>query len=108
MPPVPGFIVLSSVLKTFMACDGSGSSGAFVWENRFKLKSIEVIGTKWEVASVFGKGRKGMKMPEIMKSDGDVNRQVMYRDITGTSVQRINIGYDLEYEWVEKVDKDMI
>jgi len=71
------------------------------------LKRVSVIYRTWEVASKFGKPEKGMKKAERSRSEGDGEREVLYRDISGASPIRIHIGFDPEFAWVEKVAKDI-
>lgn len=61
----------------------------------------------WEVGSKFGKPEKGVKKTETLKSEGDQKIEVLYRDITNTSNSPIHVGYDPNFEWVEKVAKDI-
>ncbi|KAF7558270.1 hypothetical protein G7Z17_g49 [Cylindrodendrum hubeiense] len=105
-PDDPGFTILSGILQGFLSRGGGSGRGKFVWEDHFKLKRVSVHYRAWDVASKFGKPQKGMKKAQSMKSDGDGKRQVLHRDITGTFHQRIHVGYDPAYAWVEKVAGD--
>ncbi|KAH6890672.1 hypothetical protein B0T10DRAFT_324881 [Thelonectria olida] len=102
----PGFNILSGIVKGFLSRDADSGSGRFIWEEHYKLKRVSVNYRSWDVASKFGQAAKGMKKAEKIKSDGDGKREVLYRDITGTFPQRIHVGFDPEYEWVERVAKD--
>ena len=59
----------------------------------------------WEIASGFGKSKRGMSKPISMVSS-DEKRSVMCR--LEKSIQYIHIGYDPEFAWVEKVDKEIV
>lgn len=61
----------------------------------------------WDIASKFGKAKKGMVKPQKMSSEGDGAREVFYQDITRTMQMGIHIGYDPSYEWVERAARDI-
>ncbi|KAM6525148.1 hypothetical protein FALCPG4_010708 [Fusarium falciforme] len=104
---IPGFNILRGVLQGFMSRASNSDDNKFVWEEHYKLKRVSVNYRAWIVASKFGKLKKGMKKEEKMKSSGDGKREVLYRDISGTFLRYIHVGYDPGFEWVEKVSKDM-
>ena len=72
---------------------------------------------EWEVASKLGKREKGMKNAKKRKGDGDGQREVLLREITGTFRQRKETtgtfhqcqrtGYDPHFRWVEDVAEDI-
>ncbi|KAH8883470.1 hypothetical protein GQ53DRAFT_663811 [Thozetella sp. PMI_491] len=103
-PTDPGSNILSGILNGFLNHpEFSVDSSLFVWERRYNLAKISTSYRKWEVASQFpDKSTKGMKQPEQIKSE-DGKRQVWSRDVTGMDRVRIHVGYDPDFEWVEKV-----
>ncbi|EEU39435.1 uncharacterized protein NECHADRAFT_81608 [Fusarium vanettenii 77-13-4] len=103
---IPGTNILRGILQGFMSRAGNSDNTKFVWEDHYKLKRVSVTYRAWVVASKFGKLEKGMKKEEKMKSS-DEKREVLYRDISGTFLRYIHVGYDPGFEWVEKVSKDM-
>ncbi|KAM6515042.1 hypothetical protein FSOLCH5_009279 [Fusarium solani] len=104
---IPGSNILRGILQGFMSRASNSDDNKFVWEEHYKLKRVSVTYRAWIVASKFGKLEKGMKKEEKMKSSGDGKREVLYRDISGTFLRYIHVGYDPGFEWVEKVSKDM-
>jgi hypothetical protein len=106
-PDNPGHNIITSILKAFLSRADSDSSEKFVWEDHYKLRRVSLSWKTWDIASNFGKGKKGMKKPEILKALEDGNREVLFRDITGSFPNGINVGYDPNHEWVEKVAKEI-
>ncbi|CAM1501380.1 Fc.00g105420.m01.CDS01 [Cosmosporella sp. VM-42] len=106
-PAEPGLNILSGILNGYLSRDGGRKSEKFIWEDHFKLKRVSVSYLTWDVASNFGQSEKGMKKPVKMKIDGNGKREVLYRDISGTFYPRIHVGYDPNYEWLERVAKDI-
>jgi len=80
-------------------------TGNFVWADYYKLKIISVSYRAWEVASEFEKSRRGKPKPESIQSS-DEKRTVLYRSIV--PIQHLHIGYDPEFTWVEKADRDTV
>lgn len=102
--PSPTEKLLKSILEAFISNDGGGKSKEkFVWERQTKLKKVSVVYRKWEIASKFGKPPKGAKKPETYTSKNDNTRKVMFMDVTSTIPLSINVGFDLQHPWVEKV-----
>ena len=112
-PADPGANMISIILQTFLSntkfnltSPSPSANGKFVWENHYKLTRVSVIYKVWEVASGFGKRAKGEQRPEKIQADSaDGPREVWYRSVTGP--QRIHVGFDPEFEWADKVDREM-
>lgn len=110
-PDEPGVNIVSSILSAFLSSTkinptSTVRSGNFVWEGHYKLKQVSVIYKTWDIASEFGKREKRAAKPErirIIKADGA--REVCYRPTIET--RRIHVGYDPEFEWVAKVDREL-
>jgi len=47
---------------------------------------------------------KRMAQPEVIEKDG---REVRARDVTQSLRGRINIGYDPDHEWVNRVERHL-
>lgn len=106
-PDPLGMNILSSILSTFMSnAKVDAGSKNFVWEEHHKLKHLDLSHTKWEIASRFGKAKKGHKKPEKFQMDvQDGTREVWHQVVPRT--QYIHIGYDPLFEWVTKVEKEI-
>lgn len=105
-PDEPGLIILKGLVDGFLFHDNGNDSEKFIWEEHFKLKRVSVSYQTWDIASTFGKLEKGMKKAKKMES-GDGKREVLYRDISGTTPNNIHTGYDPDFAWAEKVAKDI-
>ncbi|OBS17639.1 hypothetical protein FPOA_09375 [Fusarium poae] len=99
--------LLHSVLKGFLCRHQSCDTTPFIWEDTCKLRRVIVNCRIYEIASKFGKGGKGISKPEKFTVPGIPKREVMFRDITGTSPVMIHVGFDPTFGWVEKVSKDL-
>ncbi|KAK9778944.1 putative F-box domain-containing protein [Seiridium cardinale] len=115
-PPAeqPGVNIVSSILSAFVSNPklslGSASANKkFVWEDYYKLNRVSVIYKNWDIASGFGKpkkGGKGAERPErITMGEADGAREVWYRLAKGTI--HIHVGHDPEFEWVTKADREL-
>ncbi|RGP60783.1 rnilike protein [Fusarium sporotrichioides] len=99
--------LLHSVLKGFLSRNSSGGADQFSWEDNCKLRRVIVNCQMYEIASKFGKGGKGISKPEKFKLPDFPKREVMFRNITGTSPVMLHVGFDPTFSWVEKVSKDL-
>ena len=59
----------------------------------------------WDIASKFGKTGRGIPKP-VSADSSDGERNVLFRSVI--PIQRIHVGYDLEFGWVEQADRDII
>jgi hypothetical protein len=99
---------LSQISRIQREREGRADAGleALSWEDCTKLQSVSVQYATWEIASKFGKTKKGMKAPErIMGAGTEQALTVLCRDITGTFPKYIHVGYDPNFEWMERVSK---
>ncbi|KAH7125915.1 hypothetical protein EDB81DRAFT_810166 [Dactylonectria macrodidyma] len=106
-PDEPGVIILAGILNAFLSHHGDSAKEKFVWEHHSKLNRVSVIYRVWDVASKFGKPDKGVKPTEKLCGDGPASPEVLYQDITQSFNRRIHVGYDPDFEWVERVAKDL-
>ncbi|TVY20935.1 hypothetical protein LARI1_G001395 [Lachnellula arida] len=112
-PTDPGANIISSILLACLSNPKlkpnltSPPTGNFIWEDHYKLKRVSVQYKTWDVASAFGKRAKGELRPEKIQAEGadGAHREVWYRGVTGP--QRMHVGFDPEFEWVDKVDREM-
>lgn len=105
-----GANIISSILLACLSNPNLASpptNGSFIWEDHYKLKRVSVEYKTWDVASAFGKRAKKELRPENMQAEGadGARREVWYRRIT--DLQRIHVGFDPEFEWADKVDREM-
>lgn len=90
------------MLKGYLAHSDKSYGYAMYWEHEYRLKRVTLADRVWEIASRFGKPRKGMKKKERIVSD-DAKREVMLREITGTMPYAVHVGYNPQFPWTERV-----
>lgn len=97
-----------TVLKQFLACAAVGDGSEFVWEDHYRLKRLSNGYGYVDVAPKFGKSTKGVKRPKKVSTEvGGRTREVQSRDITHPRPVQINTGYDVQFQWVNKVKRQM-
>ncbi|KAH6661037.1 hypothetical protein BKA67DRAFT_531115 [Truncatella angustata] len=111
-PEQPGFDIISNILSAFLSnpqVSLTSTNNKFVWEDHYNLRRVSVSYKTWEIASTFEKRKRRGKQemtPELMKVGGpDGTREVFYRQLANT--WRIHVGYDPDFEWVAKHDKEL-
>lgn len=104
--PDSGLIVVTEILKGFLSRDFGNVEGKFVWEDHYKLKRISLKYRLWDVASAFGKPRKGNKKPKTLTKKGDGERQVMYQEVQSFCEDAIAMNGPGS-EWLRMVTKDL-
>lgn len=83
--------------------DSNGPSNRFVWEEHYKLRRIDLSHIAWDVASDFGKKRRGDAKVERVSVDVSGNvREVCFRQVAP-----IRYNYDPVFSWTLKVEKDI-
>ncbi|QDS71999.1 hypothetical protein FKW77_001758 [Venturia effusa] len=93
--------IMSCIIKAYLSRDCVQGSKPFIWEDHFKLKHISVPHLTWDIASKFGKSKKGMKKAEPIQSD-DGQRAVMCRDVSGVAFH--GNMYAPSTRWLDKVE----
>jgi hypothetical protein len=103
-------------LKAFLA--NSPDTGAadtavdtnvpFIWETHTPLRKISLQWIVFDIATSFPKhkGRgNSKKLGEVFTVKGEGGRSVCFR--RAEEVRRIHVGYDPEFKWVERVEREM-
>ena len=74
-PDEPGVNILRGIISAFLSATEidltSSRDKKLIWEDHFKLSRVSVAYKTWDIASKFGKRRKGAPRPEKMQIDGD-------------------------------------
>lgn len=104
--PDSGLMIVTQILKGFLSRDFGNVKGKFVWEDHYKLRRISLKRRLWDVASVFGKPRKGNKKPRILTHERDEERQVMYQEVRSFCEDAITTNGPGS-EWLRMVAKDL-
>lgn len=106
-PDPLGTNILSSILSTFISnAEIHTKNRKFVWEDYYKLNRLDLKHKKWDIASAFGKRKKGYGKPDKIQAEAeDGIREVWYQSVPETVY--IHVGYDPTFEWVTKVEKQI-
>ncbi|KAK6213989.1 hypothetical protein LQW54_004763 [Pestalotiopsis sp. IQ-011] len=102
----PGFKIMSDMISGFLSQPlpppkATGEHKKFRWEDYYKLNQVSLVFKVWDIASDFGKSKKGDPKKGTIQVDGpDGTRSVSHRLVRLD--QRIHVGYDPDFPFLEK------
>ncbi|KAF2674304.1 hypothetical protein BT63DRAFT_435437 [Microthyrium microscopicum] len=105
-PENPGFNLLEGIINGFLSHDNGKTAEKFKWEDSHKLKYICAFYQTWEIASEFGKAKKGIK-EAIMITNAVTGNKVMIREVSEINPFRIRVGYKNDNTWIDQVVEDL-
>ncbi len=109
-PDNPGVNILSPIISTFLTNFNGDKTDVktkkVVWEDHTKLRRVSVSYLTWDVASKFGKRRKGGSRPEKIEVAGpDGAREAWYQLVPED--RRVHVGFDPDFHWVTKASREL-
>ncbi|KAM0243046.1 hypothetical protein ACHAP5_006918 [Fusarium lateritium] len=103
----PNMSLLEDLLKANLSKGDVTKARKYKWETHCKLRSVTIDEARFQIASKFRGGGKGIKKQQKFSLGSKPARQVMYRDVANAVPALPYEGFTTKGQWVDMVCADL-